>query len=87
MPERPQICLVDDDEGVRRALSFALRSAGYVVQTYPSAEDFLEDEPDLAVGFVITDVRMPGMSGIDLLRRLRSAGRLWKVIVISGHVR
>ncbi|MBS0362153.1 MAG: response regulator transcription factor [Proteobacteria bacterium] len=85
MPERPEIDLVDDDAGVRRALSYALRAAGYVVRAYGAAEDFLAEEPDLTPGVLITDVRMPGVSGIELLRRLRRMGRPWKAIVISGH--
>ena len=85
MVQRPEIDLVDDDEGVRRALSYALRAAGFGVRVYASGDEFLRDEANLAPGILVTDVRMPGLNGIDLLRELRRAGRAWKVIVISGH--
>ena len=85
MRQQSEIVLVDDDEGVRNALSFALRAAGYRVLAYGGAAPFLADEPHLEPGFVVTDVRMPGLSGLDLLNRLRETNRPWQVAVMSGH--
>jgi two-component system response regulator FixJ len=72
----PDCCvhLIDDDETVRRALSFSLSEAGFALRTYASAEQFLAVAEDLAPGCVVTDVLMPGMSGVELVERLRSRG-------------
>ena len=77
--------VIDDDEAVRHSLAFLLQSADIAVQTYESATSFLEVVRDAAPGCVITDVRMPGMSGIDLLRRLKELSVAMPVIVITGH--
>jgi len=77
--------VIDDDEAVRESLSFLLRTAKIGVQTYPSAEAFLGALPDVRSSCIITDVRMPGVSGIDLLRRLRELKVVVPVIVITGH--
>jgi CheY-like chemotaxis protein len=68
--DKPIVHVIDDDEAVRQALAFQLGSAGIDVQTYESAAAFLEVAPTVQVGCIITDVRMPELSGIDLLRRL-----------------
>ena len=77
--------VIDDDEAVRRSLDFLLRAAGLTVRTYDSAEAFLSALPQIEVGCVITDVRMPGMSGIELLQRLDEMHVKLAVIVITGH--
>ncbi len=80
------IHIVDDDDAVRDSLTFMLESSGYQVCAYTSAEEFLERSGALAHGWIVTDVRMPGMSGIDLLRTLQSRGNtLLPVIVMTGH--
>jgi two-component system response regulator FixJ len=83
----PDCCvhLIDDDETVRRALSFSLSEAGFALRTYASAEQFLAVAEDLAPGCVVTDVLMPGMSGVELVERLRSRGRAHAVVVMSGQ--
>ena len=63
--------VIDDNEAVRQALAFQLGSAGIDVRMYESAVAFLEVAPTVHTGCIITDVRMPELSGIDLLRRLR----------------
>jgi two-component system response regulator FixJ len=77
--------VIDDDEALRDSLTFLLHTARLDVQSYPSAAAFLEALPQANLSCVITDVRMPGMSGIDLLRRLRERKISVPVIVITGH--
>lgn len=77
--------VIDDDEAVRDSLSFLLQAAKLDVRTYGSAAGFLEVATNLRSGCVITDVRMPGLSGIDLLKRLRELKVTLPVIVITGH--
>lgn len=85
MPAESTIHLIDDDEAVRDSVEFLFDSAGLPVRTYESAVAFLDEmEPEIA-GCVVTDVRMPEMSGIDLLRELRNRGIGLPVIVITGH--
>jgi two-component system response regulator FixJ len=85
MPFDSTVHVIDDDEALRDSLTFLLRTARLDVQSYPSAAAFLEALPQANLSCVITDVRMPGMSGIDLLRRLRERKVSVPVIVITGH--
>ncbi|HZS64449.1 MAG TPA: response regulator FixJ [Xanthobacteraceae bacterium] len=85
MPNDPVVHVIDDDDAARESLEFLLRSAKLKVRTYDSAKVFLEDVPILTAGCIITDVRMPDVSGIDLLRRLREMNSSVPVIVITGH--
>ena len=82
---QPVVHVVDDDEGQRESLAFLLRSAGIEVRNFESAKAFLDVLPGAAPGCVITDVRMPDMSGIELLRRLKELKIGVPVIVITGH--
>jgi two-component system, LuxR family, response regulator FixJ len=77
--------VIDDDEGLRESLAFLLRTAELEVRSFDSAKAFLDALPDAAPGCVITDVRMPDMSGIELLRRLKELKIGVPVIVITGH--
>jgi two-component system, LuxR family, response regulator FixJ len=77
--------VIDDDEGLRESLAFLLRSAALEVRSFDSAKAFLEVLPDAGPGCVITDVRMPDMSGIELLRRLKELKIGLPVIIITGH--
>jgi two-component system, LuxR family, response regulator FixJ len=77
--------VIDDDEALRDSLTFLLRAVKIDVQTYSSAIAFLDALPDTRLSCVITDVRMPGLSGIDLLRRLKELNIAVPVIVITGH--
>jgi two-component system, LuxR family, response regulator FixJ len=77
--------VIDDDEGLRESLAFLLRTAGIEGKTYASAKAFLDVLPDLSLSCVITDVRMPDVSGIDLLRRLKELKIAAPVIVVTGH--
>ena len=77
--------VIDDDEASRQSLAFLLQTADIEVRTYASATVFLDLAPKLGWSCVITDLRMPGMSGIDLLRRLKELDVEVPVIVITGH--
>ena len=77
--------VIDDDEAMRESLAFLLDAAGIHVRTYESAVAFLERAADLSAGCIITDVRMPEMSGLELIRRLKERGIAQPVIVITGH--
>jgi two-component system response regulator FixJ len=85
MPGDPVVHIIDDDAALRDSLSFLLTSASIAVATYESALAFLDALPGISTGCVVTDVRMPEMSGIDLLRRLKEVGTGLPVIVITGH--
>jgi two-component system response regulator FixJ len=77
--------VIDDDDAMRESMSFLLSTAGLESKVYESPVAFLEELPLEAPACVITDVRMPQMSGIDLLKRLRADNREVPVIVITGH--
>lgn len=77
--------VIDDDEAVRQSLAFLLGTAGLEVRTYDSATAFLDALPNVVAGCVITDVRMPVVGGLELLRRLRKLKLAVPVIVITGH--
>ena len=83
--ETGTVHLIDDDDALRESLAFLLSTAGIAVATYPSAAAFIEAIPAADLSCVITDVRMPGMSGIDLLKRLQEMKIDVPVIVITGH--
>lgn len=77
--------VIDDDADVRQSLAFLLSTVGLAVRVHESATSFLELLPDVQDGCIVTDVRMPGMDGIELQRRLRAEGNNIPVIVITGH--
>ena len=79
------IHVVDDDPAVRDSLSFVLRTADWNVRTYDSALGLLEHAHALEPGLIITDVRMPGMSGMQLVERLKQIGVRHPLIVLTGH--
>jgi two-component system response regulator FixJ len=77
--------IVDDDAAVRQSLSFMLSAAGLAVRVYDSPSAFLDGLAAAQSGCLVTDVRMPDMTGLELLRRLRDKGCLIPAIVITGH--
>jgi two-component system response regulator FixJ len=81
----PIVHLIDDDEAIRTAVSFVLEMNDLPARTYASAVEFLEVAEDLAQGCIVTDVRMPEMSGLELVRRLKERGVTLPVVVITGH--
>jgi two-component system response regulator FixJ len=85
MQPEPVIYVVDDDEAVRQSLEFLLKTAGMKVRGFDSAKSFLAVLPEVGSGCIITDVRMPDVTGIDLLRKVKESGIDIPVIVITGH--
>ena len=77
--------IIDDDEALRESLAFLLRTAELEVRSFDSAKAFFDALPDPSLACVITDVRMPDVSGIELLRRLKELKVGVPVIVITGH--
>src|SRR5689334_6726401 len=85
MPNEAIVHVIDDDDAARDSLEFLLKTAKFGVKTYDSASNFLTVAPTLTAGCIITDVRMPEISGIELLERLKSLNLQLPVIVITGH--
>ena len=85
MAIEPMVHVIDDDAAVRDSLAFLFDCAGLAVRAYESAEAFLEAGPAAGPGCIVTDVRMPGMTGIALIERLKGLGVSAPVIVITGH--
>lgn len=85
-PHPATVLLIDDDPSVRRALARLIKSAGYQVQTFVSAREFLDTMTDAtAPACLVLDVRMPGLSGLDLQRELQTANVTLPIIFITGH--
>ena len=85
MSAKDLVHIIDDDDALRDSLLFLLSTAGIEAKSYDSATAYLIDAQRGTSGCIVTDVRMPGMSGIDLLRRLKSDGIPVPVIVMTGH--
>ena len=85
MSDDAVVHVVDDDEAVRESLAFLLGTAKVPVRVYASANDLLQVLPSIKKGCIVTDIRMPGMSGLELLARLKDLGLQTPVIVITGH--
>jgi len=81
----PTVFVVDDDASVRKSLSRLLRSLGFEVETFVSAELFLERDPYDGVGCIILDIRMPGLDGLTLQDHLAKADYGMPIIFITGH--
>jgi two-component system response regulator FixJ len=77
--------IIDDDTDVREALTFALEAAGLCVAAHESAVAFLDAEPRADAGCIVTDIRMPGMDGLELQRKLRADRNYTPVIVMTGQ--
>lgn len=85
MAPRPNVYIVDDDEPVRRSLAMQLSAAGFAVLSFASAQAFLDAAPGLAAGCLISDIRMPGMDGLELVRILTERDLPFPVVVMTGH--
>jgi two-component system response regulator FixJ len=77
--------VIDDDNAMRESLVFLLEGGGFQVRTYEAAGPFLEGVSTLGGGCIVTDVRMPGMNGLDLVRHLKALDIDLPIIVITGH--
>lgn len=85
MANEPVVHIIDDDTAARDALAFLLDCHGFPTRTYASAVQFLAIAKKMEPGCIVTDVRMPEMSGIELLERLSTLGISEPVIVMTGH--
>jgi len=85
MPNESVVHIIDDDDSAREALAFLLNCHFITTRTYPSAVQFLDVVDKIEPGCIITDVRMPGMNGIELVDRLKVLSIGMPVIVITGH--
>jgi two-component system, LuxR family, response regulator FixJ len=77
--------VVDDEEAVRNSLAFLLGTSGFAVRTHASASSFLEIASSIKNGCLVTDLRMPDIDGVELLRRLSAQGSMLPAIVVTGH--
>ena len=85
MAAEPVVHVIDDDDSAREALAFLIDCAGLQVRTYESAVKFLAAVPAMEHGCIVTDVRMPELTGVELIGRLKALGVKDPVIVITGH--
>jgi FixJ family two-component response regulator len=81
----PVVFVVDDDVSIREALRNLLRSVGLQVKTFDTAQQFMADERSDAPGCLVLDVRLPGLSGLDLQRELGRAGIDIPIVFVTGH--
>ncbi len=81
----PLVFVVDDDPSVRKSLTRLLESAGYTVEAFASAREFLAREPHAGPCCLVLDVRMPGLTGIELQEMLAATGRRMSIVFVTGH--
>jgi FixJ family two-component response regulator len=85
VPVVPVVYLIDDDSSVRDALDIMLRYSGYRTRLFADAESFFASFQDDWVGCVVADLRLPGMSGLELQNRLAESGRRIPIVIITAH--
>ncbi|WP_449469611.1 response regulator FixJ [Sphingobium chungangianum] len=85
MSEPFPIYVVDDDEAIRRSLSFLLKTSGYAVRLFEGGTAFLKEAAGLEPGCVLLDVRMPDIDGLEVQRELRARGIMLPVVIMTGH--
>src|SRR3954454_2059646 len=85
MAPRGKVYVIDDDEAMRDSLGFLLGSAEFDVTLFESAQHFLDALPGVDFGCVVSDVRMPGIDGIELLKRLKASSNPYPVLIMTGH--
>src|SRR5438876_2777988 len=85
MPDRGKVYVIDDDEAMRDSLDFQLGAADFHVTLFESAQHFLEAVSGVGFGCVVSDVRMPGIDGIELLKRLKASHHTFPVLIMTGH--
>jgi len=85
MPDKGKVYVIDDDEAMRDSLSFLLDSADFSVTLFESALGFLDALPKLGFGCVVSDVRMPGLDGIELLKRMKAGNSTFPIVIMTGH--
>ena len=85
MNEIPHIAVVDDDEAMRHSLQWLLESSGYQTDLYANADDFLHNQASNETSCMLLDVRMPGMSGLELQKELQRRTIFIPIVIITGH--
>jgi FixJ family two-component response regulator len=85
MPERPLIAIVDDDKSIRNATQDLLKAAGFSTATFEDAESFLGSASRASAACLVTDMRMPGMSGLELHQALVASGHGIPTVIITAH--
>ena len=85
MPDRGKVYVIDDDEAMRDSLNFLLDSADFKVTLFETALAFLDALPGLEFGCVVSDVRMPGLDGIELLKRMKAGHSTFPIVIMTGH--
>jgi two-component system, LuxR family, response regulator FixJ len=85
MSSKPKVYVIDDDAAMRDSLDFLLDAANFDVTLFESATNFLQRLPALDYGCVVSDVRMPGIDGIELLKRMKAVESRFPIVIITGH--
>jgi FixJ family two-component response regulator len=85
MAERPLVAIVDDDESIRNATRDLLRAAGFSTATFEDAESFLASASRASASCVVADIRMPGMTGVELYQTLVASGNGIPTVIITAH--
>jgi two-component system response regulator FixJ len=85
MPVEGLVYVIDDDQAMRDSLDFLLDAAGLKARLFESAISFLEALPALGPGCIVSDVRMPNLDGLELLKRLRETNKSLPIIIMTGH--
>jgi two-component system response regulator FixJ len=85
MPDKGKVYVIDDDEAMRDSLNFLLDSADFKVTLFETALSFLDALPSLDFGCVVSDVRMPGLDGIELLKRMKAGNSTFPIVIMTGH--
>ncbi|MHC4048912.1 response regulator FixJ [Bradyrhizobium sp. 25ACV] len=85
MTTKGHIYVIDDDAAMRDSLNFLLDSSGFGVTLFDNAQSFLDALPSLAFGCVVSDVRMPGLDGIELLKRMKAQQSPFPILIMTGH--
>src|SRR5712664_1038892 len=85
MPSKGKVYVIDDDEAMRDSLNFLLESAGFDVALFENALNFLDALSELEFGCVVSDVRMPGLDGNELLKRRKTRDGAFPIIIMTGH--
>jgi FixJ family two-component response regulator len=85
MPQGPLVVVVDDDPSIRNATQDLLKAAGFSTATFEDAESFLESASRASAVCVVADMRMRGMTGVELYQRLVASGRAIPTVIITAH--
>jgi two-component system, LuxR family, response regulator FixJ len=85
MPSKRKVYVIDDDEAMRESLNFLLDAAKFNVTLFETALIFLDALPALEFGCVVSDVRMPGVDGIELLKRMKALQNRFPIVIMTGH--